>query len=304
MAEMTRKRQGEILREVLSVLAEHPDGRQARDVIASVESQLELSEFESGTYPNNPDVRRFPKITRFTTINAVKAGWLVKDSGIWSITEEGLRALQEIADPEQLMREAIRLYVVWKQDQGAAVVAEPEEGAAEEATAEAVQSPGLAYEEASETAALEIRAHLDEMDPYDFQDLIAALLRGMGYHVTWVAPRGPDGGLDLTAQRDPLGADGLRVKVQVKRRQAKATSEDLRSFLALLGDHDIGVFVSLGGFTSDAALLQRQQERRRVTLISFTGLLELWIEHLPSIEEKGRRLLPLQPVHYLAPGTG
>jgi len=38
----------------------------------------------------------------------------------------------------------------------------------------------------------------------------------MGYHVAWVAPPGPDGGVDVIAQSDPLGINGPRIKVQVK----------------------------------------------------------------------------------------
>ena len=44
------------------------------------------------------------------------------------------------------------------------------------------------------------------MPPYQFQDLVAALLRAMGYHVAWVAPPGKDGGTDIVAYTDPLGA--------------------------------------------------------------------------------------------------
>ena len=129
-----------------------------------------------------------------------------------------------------------------------------------------------------ENAADAIREHLAATDPYDFQRLIGALLEAMGYHIIFNAPPGPDQGIDLLAQRDPLGADGPRVSVQVKRRRDKATVEELRAFLALLADHDIGVFVSLGGFTPEAERLHRQQERRRITLIGFSALLDLWIQ--------------------------
>jgi predicted Mrr-cat superfamily restriction endonuclease len=74
----------------------------------------------------------------------------------------------------------------------------------------------------------------------------------------------------LLAQRDPLGAGGPRVSVQVKRRRDKATSDELRAFLSLLTGYDIGV--SLGGFTPEAERLHCQ---RRTTLIGFSALLEL-----------------------------
>ena len=172
----------------------------------------------------------------------------------------------------------------------------------EDADAETGDAPSAAatLEEAVENAADAIREHLAATDPYDFQRLVAALLEAMGYHVIFNAPPGPDQGIDLLAQRDPLGADGPRVSVQVKRRRDKATVDELRAFLALLADHDIGVFVSLGGFTPEAERLHRQQERRRITLIGFSALLDLWIQYYGTIDESDRQLLPLQAVHFLA----
>ena len=50
-----------------------------------------------------------------------------------------------------------------------------------------------------EPAWAEISAHLRAMSPYEFQDLVAALVEAMGYHVAWVAPPGPDRGIDIIA---------------------------------------------------------------------------------------------------------
>lgn len=297
MAHFTRERQGEILQNVLAVLADAPDGMEAKNVIAELERRMTLTEFEDAEYPGRAGVRRFPKMVRFTTINAVKAGWLLKQDGTWVLTEAGRDALERFTDPEQLMREAIRLYQEWRKEQGdGEVVAEPAPDIEDEAV------PSVTLEEARETAFTELRVHLQEMDPYAFQDLVAALLRAMGYHVLWVAPRGPDGGIDILAQTDPLGTEGPRIKVQVRRRGDKTTVEELRSFLSVLGTHDVGVFVSLGGFTLDAAALAHAQETRRVTLINLSDLLALWTEHQRNIKESDRQLLPLTPVYYLAPG--
>lgn len=38
----------------------------------------------------------------------------------------------------------------------------------------------------------------------------------MGYYIQSVAPRGKDGGIDIVAYTDPLGAKIPRIKVQVK----------------------------------------------------------------------------------------
>src|SRR3712207_6937260 len=47
--------------------------------------------YERANYPGT-EVRRFDKTIRFQTINAVKAGWMVKEKGVWHATPEGLAA--------------------------------------------------------------------------------------------------------------------------------------------------------------------------------------------------------------------
>lgn len=78
---------------------------------------MELTPFELSTFPKNPDLVRFPKILRFSTINAVKAGWLRKKAGIWTLTDEGRAALHTFPDPEALFAESRRLYKDWKASQ-------------------------------------------------------------------------------------------------------------------------------------------------------------------------------------------
>jgi restriction system protein len=70
--------------------------------------------------------------------------------------------------------------------------------------------------------------------------------------------------------------------------------------MALLADGDVGLFVSTGGFTKEAADEARRQERRRIMLVDLKRLFDLWIEHYERVPEEKRRLLPLQKVHFLA----
>ena len=294
MAEITKKRSGELVRKVIEVLKEHPEGLQAKDVIKQVGDSITLTSFEQSTYPNNPTVRRFEKIVRFATIGPVKAGWILKSKGRWSVTEQGLKAYKDFKDPEQFTSEVRRLYRQWAANR-------PEHGdeVAEE-EAEVADVTGT-FEEAEESAWSDIERHLRSMGPYDFQNLVAALLRAMGYHVSWIAPPGRDGGIDIVAHTDILGINMPRIKVQVKRRTDKITLEGLRSFMAVLGDQDVGLFVSAGGFTREAENEARTQEKRKITLLGLEQLFDMWLEYYSKIEEADRQLLPLKPVYFLAP---
>ncbi len=291
MPEITRKRVGELQRGVFKMLLDQPEGLPAKDLIEKLESVVPPTDFEKSEYPNRPGVRRFEKIVRFATIAPVKAGWLVKSKGRWILTEEGKKAYLTIQDPEKFVREGGRLYRQWADSRPDAIV-EPED-----AGPEAVST----FEEAEEAAWSEIEKYMQKMPPYDFQNLVAALLRAMGYHVSWIAPPGPDKGIDILAHTDPLGTSVPRIKVQVKRRADKITAEGLRSFMAVLSDQDVGIFVSTGGFTSDAASEARTQERRKVTLLDLEKLFDLWVQHYEKVAESDKLLLPLKPVYYLAP---
>lgn len=292
MAETGRQRQGELVRGVFAILHDQPDGMAASAVLRAVEQRVPPTEFEKSTYPNNPTVRRYEKIVRFSTIGPVKAGWLVKENGRWSVTDEGRAAYARFVDPAEFMREASRLYRVWRKQQPEAVDDEQVDEAAETATS---------LEEAEETAAAAIRAYLATMPPYEFQNLVAALLKSMSYHVGWVSPPGRDQGIDVIAYTDPLGTTAPRIKVQVKRQpETKVTVDGLRSFMALLGDQDVGIFISSGGFTSEAEREARAQEKRRMTLVDLDRLVGLWIEHFDSLDDIDRQRLPLKPVYFLS----
>jgi restriction system protein len=290
VAGLDRKRRGELLRAVFDVLVEHPDGIQARDVLAGVENRIELTEFEAANYPGS-DTRRFDKTVRFQTINAVKAGWMVKEAGVWTPTAEGLAAHRSYIDPEQFMEEAQKLYRVWAE-------AQPAKEPAPASDAE-LSDASLTLEEAEETAWKEVREFLHAMDPYDFQHLVAGLLRGMGYEVAWVAPPGKDGGVDIVALGDPVGTKGPRVKVQVKREKNKSDVQTLRAFASVLRDGDVGLFVTLGGFTADSESEVRN-EARRIRLIGAFQLFELWTKYYDRIPQEDRRRLPIKFVPFLA----
>jgi restriction system protein len=279
---------------VFEILSEHPDGLRAKDVLAEAEKRLALTEYEQGQFEGS-GLRRFEKLVRFQTVNAVKAGWMVKDKGTWTATSDGLEALKAYRDPEAFMAEAEAQYNAWARQRPA------KKSKASPAREKGIErGSSVTVEEAEETAFAEIAAHLATISPYDLQNLVAALLRAMGYHVAWVSPPGKDRGLDILAFRDPLGTQDPRIKVQVKREQSKTDVKGLRAFMSLLNPGDVGVFVTLGGFTADASSEARNSETRRITLVDQSDLFDLWIEHYDKVLAEDKLLLPIKPVYYLS----
>ncbi|HEU0295741.1 MAG TPA: restriction endonuclease [Anaerolineales bacterium] len=294
MPEITRQRMGLFLRFICELLMDKPDGLPAKDILDLIPKSIPLNEFESGYYPSNPNTPRYQKLIRFGTIDLVKAGWLVKNKGRWFITEEGKLAYNKFTDPEKFYKEAARLYHEWRKSR-------PHEDEIDITEAEESPKAAVTVEEAEELAWVQIQEYLQNMPPYDFQELVADLLRAMDYHVAWVAPPGKDRGIDIIAYTDPLGANVPRIKVQVKRRDQPTNVEGLRSFMSVLGTDDLGLFVASGGFTSDAKEEARTQERRKITLIDLEDLFDLWVEHYPKLTQEATQRLPLKPIYFLAP---
>jgi restriction system protein len=171
------------------------------------------------------------------------------------------------------------------------------------ATAEdAIQrATATAVENAESMARSEIEDYIDSLGPYEFQDLVAALLRGMGYFTQFVAPQGKDGGLDILAYRDPLGSVAPRLKVQVKHREQKVAVGEVRELLSLLTkEGNAGLIVSSGGFTSEAAFEIRRASRH-IEKIDLSDLIQMWDDHYDQMEEEDKRLMPLKRVAFLAP---
>ena len=306
MANITNQRTGELVQKLFRMLQQHPDGLKARDAIAALANEVELTPFERGKYPSDHS-RRFDKIVRFATVAHVRAGWFVKDSGIWTVTEAGIDALTRYPAPDTFQREAVRLYHAWKSARGGEdEELSPSLSSAADADEAVVpdgepDSSAVTFEQAEDQARDDIERYLQTMPPYDFQNLVGELLRAMGYFVEWIAPPGRDGGVDIVAHTDPLGTQGPRIKVQVKRQQQSVGLPDLKSFMANIGQHDAGIFVCSGGFTKEAADFARGQETKRIMLINTDKLVKLWIEFTPKLSDRAWQRLPLTPIYFLTP---
>jgi len=137
---------------------------------------------------------------------------MVKTKGRWYVTEEGRQAYKQIQDPAKFEAEARRLYYEWKATQPEPSPDLGQETPEAAAIIEKATEVTSTVEEAEENAWLEIEQYVQAMNPYEFQKLVAALLRAMGYHVSWVAPPGPDRGIDILAHNDPLGTSVVSTK--------------------------------------------------------------------------------------------
>lgn len=209
-----------------------------REVIAAVEKRVHFDDWEKGIYEKSGYIR-WQSVLHFYSIDCIKAGYLIKKKGVWYLTSEGDAALA-LGD-SGLFKAAADAYKKWKLENQPVEQKDNQEG-----DGEGEQEQEATIHEIEQLAVEGLKRQISIKNPYEFQDLIAALLRGMGYYTPFVAPHGKDGGVDVIAYRDPLGTISPRIKVQVKHRPATPTSvQEVRQLMGLLQkDGDVGIFVS------------------------------------------------------------
>ncbi len=273
------------------ILKEHDGELQGRKVIEEVGKRVDLDDWAKGRYDKSGYIR-WQTILRFNISGCVKAGFLVTKKGIWYLTAEGENSIK--LGESQLLHEVNQAYKRWKAAQETDVAEEDIAVVGEDTKASAAT-----IDEYEEIAIEGLKAYVDALNPYEFQDLIAALLRGMGYYTPFVAPKGKDGGLDIIAYRDPLGTISPRIQVQIKHRESSATVQEIRQLMGLLQkDGDVGIFISTGGFTTDAKITARTSHVH-VELIDFDRFINLWQEFYDKFPDEDKNKLPLRPIYFL-----
>ena len=286
MAQIPNERIGEYVRTALKVLMENDDSLRSREVFQQVGKRLELNEYELHIYEKSGYVR-WQSVLHFYSISAVKAGWLIKNKGIWYITSEG-KEVTTLSNLEyfQLSEEK---YKEWYDNQP-----QKETNTEQLEDVEDIPSnPEITFDRAFSDANSELEEFVRRRGPYEFQDLVAALLRGMGYHTPFIAPKGRDGGIDIEAYSDPLGTVAPRIIVQVKQQKDKVSVQKMRELAGLLRrEGDIGLFVSTGGFTTDA-VSEAKNSSRHIEVMDMKRFIDLWKTHYSDLPEEDKALLPL-----------
>jgi restriction system protein len=267
-----------------------------KEVIKKIPSKINLSEWEKQRYEKTGYVR-WESILHFYTIDCIKAGFLYKQKGIWYLTEEGEKALK--LGQVRLHEEASSKYREWasvniKKDKN------DDQQDSENILVEGEQAQKANLIQLEEQANEGIINHIRGKNPYEFQDLVAALLRSMGYHTPFIAPKGKDGGIDIFAFNDPLGATTPRIKVQVKHRpDATIGEDDIRKLVGLINkDGDIGLFVTSGYFSNDAERFSRSSHVH-IRLIDIDQFISFWRQFYNKLTDDEKNLLPLQAIYFL-----
>ncbi|HEY3313221.1 MAG TPA: restriction endonuclease [Anaerolineales bacterium] len=241
---------------------------------------MKLTEAETSLLPST-FTSQYEKTAREVTNTLAEVGWFIKTRNRWYISDEGRAACKNIKDVEQIYKAAELLYEQKKQFRADIL---------------------LTVENAEEVAWQQIWQYLNEMNQSEFKNLVADLLRALNYHLDWIAPPGKNHGhIDLVAYPTPLGSSGPRIKVHVRHQGQAATVAGLKAFMGTLNPHDLGIFVSSGGFTEQVAEAARSQELRKVRLVSLETFVQFWVQNYDKLSQEARQRFPLKPIYFLGP---
>jgi restriction system protein len=289
----------------LEILVEKGGEAAGRDVILEIEKRVDLDDWDKEVYEKS-GYTRWKSILHFFTIDLIKSGFLVKNKGVWFITTEGQAAIKlgEVA----MLEKATEGYDKWREANPkndkklvTSIVDDIDIGSDELIDTVNEQAQEATIQQMEQIAIDGLRQQINSKNAYEFQDLVAALLRGMNYYTPFVAPKGKDGGIDVIAYQDPLGVKSPRIKVQIKHRESTANVSEIRELMGLLQkEGDVGLFISTGGFTSDAKTTARSSHVH-VELIDFDRFIALWQEFYQKFNDEDKDRLRLRPVYFYEP---
>ena len=282
-------RQQEAIRDALLLIKQNGGQMRSGEVFDEMAKMFPASEYENEKTKGGSE--RWVNWLAFYSIDAVKTGFLVKDKGVWHITSEGEAALTlPLEDFAQALKDGYNKWYNETHSEGEEKKPEPE------STIDTMIELDVVMAQAQEG----IRDFINSKNPYEFQYIVAALFRAMGYYTPFIAPKGKDGGIDIIAHRDPLGTIPPRLKIQVKHYPTTAITVDVVRNLrgGLSNNGEVGIIVSSGSFTNDAKR-EARNNHTPLRLIDIDEFISLWIEYYPSMKEEDRLLMPIVPIYFI-----
>ncbi len=151
-------------------------------------------------------------------------------------------------------------------------------------------------QELSREARAQLEAHLIEMNPFRFEELISHLLEEMGYSDVMTTSRTGDKGVDVVANIQ-LGISSVREVVQVKRHKANLNRTVLDQLRGSLHRFNAvrGTIITIGGFSKGTQEAAFELGAAPITLIDGSMLIDLVFEYEIGVRKLNVDYLEFDP---------
>lgn len=121
----------------------------------------------------------------------------------------------------------------------------------------------------------EIRQQLQQIDPYEFEELVAELWESQGYETT-VRKGSGDRGIDVEAIKEKPFEQKVLIQVKRYTEGNKVGSEQVRNYATLyqqVPDADTVVIVTTSGYTTEAERLARDLNIKTIDIFSIVDII-------------------------------
>ena len=151
------------------ILKENGGELNGREVIEKVGNRVELDDWAKSKYEKSGYIR-WQSILHFFSIDCIKAGYLIKKKGTWYLTPEGEASI-DLGEAE-LLESATRAYRKWKKEKE---IEDNEDEIDDTSKSSSDKEQEATIDEIEQIALDGIKSHIRSKNPYEFQDLVAAL---------------------------------------------------------------------------------------------------------------------------------
>lgn len=153
---------------------------------------------------------------------------------------------------------------------------------------ESAKSPLLAIQNQNELVKKKLIEKIQEMDPFEFEFLIAELLRKIGYEDVEVTKRSGDKGIDVMGNLTVGGLTNVKTVIQVKRYK-NGNNIDGKTITQLRGSAEVdqrGLIITTSDFTRGALSESRSDNKMPVALVNGAKLIELLFQYKVGVKEE------------------
>jgi len=145
---------------------------------------------------------------------------------------------------------------------------------------ESAKSPLLAIQNQNELVKQKLIEKIYEMDPFQFEYLVAELLKKIGYENVEVTKRSGDKGIDVIGNLTVGGLTNVKTVIQAKR---------YKYITQLRGSAEVdqrGLIITTSEFTKDAITESKATNKMPVSLVNGQKLIELLFKYKVGVKEE------------------
>lgn len=294
------KRDAEILQAALRLVQDNGGEMKYADIKEELPKVFHFNEKELAP-KNTWDALWHTILGMIGGIELKQTGFVDIKKSVWTLTDKGKKALSMTPDEFYKAYHYQYLEISRAKQKEKALIGEIVQSQPAQSEVESIENAAEKdIESIKEKAREQIRQYIRSKSPYQFQDMVAALFRAMGYFTPFVAPKGRDGGIDVIAYCDPIGVKRPHIKIQIKHYPTNPVSVDvIRGLNGICKNtDDIGFVVTSGSFTNEAHKESRSVHTN-IRLIDGEDFIDLWTAYYNNMPEEDKALMPIVPIYYI-----